>query len=155
MNELSFSALSDFVVRGAGGKLDFDATVEKFSTRLLEFEAVVGLESEQIGAAVHAVFDRFPGANSINMDAIVGFALPNLNPTPDNHNILKDRIKDYIRINSDRPEKKDKVTKVVLAAGEPDRTRDFHIAKGKGGGVKRWADHPLKPADPVNPAPAE
>lgn len=141
---LSFAVLTAFVVRDDAGALDFDATMKKFASRITEYEAAVSMESDQIGAAVHAVFDKYPGL-SIPMDAVVNFALPDLNPTPDNHAILKERVKQYIRDNADHPEIKDEETKAVITAAEPDRTRDFAINKGKGGGVKRWADHAEKP----------
>lgn len=143
---LSYNMLLAFVERDAEGALDFDATVTKFAVRLTEFRAAVEMESDAIATAVNSVFDRWTPGAAINMDAIVGMSLPGLNPTPENHNILRDRIKEYVRLNADRHEKKSKEG-VVLAVAEPPRTRAFVIAKGKGGGVRRWSDVAEKPAE--------
>jgi len=143
---LSFGMLSEYAVRGVDGKVDSDATLAKFSARLAEFEALCEKEDEAIGAAVHNVFDTKVGkGGSINMDGIVTFAIVALNPNAENYAILRDRIKNWVRINSDQPERKDKKTKVVLAEAEPERTRTFQIKKGKDGGVRRWADVPVNP----------
>jgi hypothetical protein len=143
---LSFNMLSDYAVRGVDGKVDFDATIEKFSTRLIEFESLCEKEDEAIGAAVHNVFDTKVAAGApLSMDSIVTFAIVNLNPNAENFKILSDRIKSWVRINSDQPEKKDE-NDVVLAVAEPARTRAFYIKKGLRGGVRRWADVPVKPA---------
>lgn len=139
--DISYNLLGTYAVRGEDGKLDFDATVEKFSARLTEFEAVCEKEEGAIGDAVNAVFDTKVGkGGSISMDGIVSFAGPMLNMNSDNYVILRDRIKSWVRINADQPERKDKDTKEVLVKAEPERTRAFSISKGKGGGVRRWAD---------------
>lgn len=144
---LSFNMLSDYAVRSVAGKVDFEATVAKFSARLSEFEALCEKEDEAIGVAVHDVFDTKVGkGGAINMDGIVTFAIVALNPNAENYAILRDRIKGWVRLNSDQPEKKDKETGVVLAEAEKPRTRDFVITKGKLGGVRRWADVAVKPA---------
>lgn len=143
-SSISFNMLSNFAVRDESGKLDFDATMAAFAARLTDYEAAVGMETEQIANAVHSVFNKFPSIN-LTMDAIVSFALPDLNPTPDNHTILSARIKDYIRDNADRPAVLDEVTKATITPAEAPRTRLFAIAKGKGGGVRSWNHTPIKP----------
>jgi len=142
----SYNTLSAFVVRGEDGRLDSDATVAKFVDRLAEWESAVEKEDSAIAAAVHEVFDtKIVKGGSLNMDAIVTFAIPALNPNSDNFAILRDRIKDWVRTNADQPAKKSKDGKTVLVEAEAPRTRAFSIAKGKGGGVRRWADVAVKP----------
>ena len=145
---LSFSVLNAYAIRGEDGKLDFDKTVEAFSERLIEFEGLCEKEDGAIAEAVHNVFNtKVAKGGSITMDGIVMFALPALNPTSENYAILRDRIKDWVRINADMPEKKSKDGKTVLREAEPARTRAFCVSKGKGGGVKRWADITEKPVE--------
>lgn len=144
---ISYSTLGDYVERGDDGKLDFEATIAKFSARLTEYEAVCEKEDATIADAVHAVFDsKVMRGGSVNMDAIVTFAIPSLNPNTENYAILRDRIKNWIRINSDQSEKKNKEGTVLVPADAP-RTRTFSISKGKGGGVRRWADIAVKPEE--------
>ena len=138
---LSFGMLNGFVVRHTDGSLDYDNTMRKFSERVIEYDAAVSMETATIGAAVHAVFDSHPIV--LGMDYIADSALTMLNPTPDNHLILKDRVKDYIRANSDRSEIKNSDGTIIPA--ETPGTRLFSVIRGKGGGVKRHADHPAKP----------
>lgn len=138
---LSFGVLNAFVIRHTDGALDFDGTMKKFAERVTEYDAAVSMETETIGAAVHAVFDSHPIV--LGMDYIADSALPMLNPTPDNHPVLKERIKEYIRTNSDRGEIKIEGNSVIPA--EKPGTRLFAVLRGKGGGVKRHADHPAKP----------
>lgn len=141
---ISYNTLGEYVERGIDGKIDFDATMAKFSTQLTEYEAVCEKEDATIADAVHAVFDsKVMRGGSVNMDAIVTFALGSLNPNTDNYAILRDRIKNWIRANSDQSEKKKEG--IIISPAEPPRTRTFSISKGKGGGVRRWADIPIKP----------
>lgn len=142
---LSFNMLGAYAVRGVDGKVNLDATVEKFMARLIEFEAICEKEDGAIGEAVHAVFDtKVAKGGSINMGGIVSFALPALAPNAENYAILKDRIEDWVRTNSDAREKKAK-DGTVLREAEAPRTRLFSISKGKTGGVRRWADIEVKP----------
>jgi len=121
---------------------DLAANVTAFRSAYLAFVAEREIEDAAIGDAVHAVFDQYRSA-SINMPALAGFALQRLNVQPENFKALEARIMDYVRENADRHEKSDKAG-VVIQAAEPPRTRTFVIAKGKGGGVRRWADQPVK-----------
>ena len=148
-NVISYNFLSNYVVRDKAGGMDFDATIAKFAGRLTEFEALDSMETDKIAEAVNSVFDKYPNI-PLNMDTISGFATMAMNPSPDMHNILKDRIKKYIRDNADASEKKDKETGEIIQFAEPDRTRAFSIKKGRGqGGVRRWSDVPMvnKPAE--------
>jgi hypothetical protein len=122
---------------------DLAANEQAFRTSYLAFVAEREIEDTNIGDAVHAVFDQYRSA-SINMPALAGFALTRLNVQPENFKALETRVMEYVRENADRHEKTDKETGLITQAAETPRTRSFVIAKGKGGGVKRWSDHPVK-----------
>lgn len=147
--EISYAQLGAFVVRGEDDKIDFKATCDKFAERLMEYEAAVEREEGAIAAAVHAVFDKLTvkGA-SLTIPVLINFALNNLGATPENYPILRDRIANWIRSNSDRPKQVEKGTGFVVAEAEPPRTREFHIGKGKNGGVRRWKDVPMEEDKP-------
>ena len=136
-------SLHSLAERAADGTIDEKSTMLKFQGILRQYIAERSTEDETIAEAVHAVFDEHKGT-SINMDAVASFALPKLNVQPENFNYLKGRVLDYVRANADLPEKK--VDGKVVQAAEAPRTRAFAIGKGKGGGVRRWADVPEKPA---------
>lgn len=121
------------------GNVNVEASREAFEA---EMDLYLSDENE-IAEAVNAVFSQYKGA-TINMPALAGFAMQRLKMTPSNFATLEERIGDYVRENADRHEKKDKETGVITQVAEPQRTRLFSIAKGKGGGVKRWSDIPVK-----------
>lgn len=149
MSEISFEILTAYAVRGPDGKVDFDSTIKKFGGRLVEFEAACEKEEEAIAAAVTKVFDTtLPRGMAHNMDTIGFLAVQEMNANAGNFKILNDRVKNWIRINSDQPKKTADDGKTVLVDAEPQRTRMFAINKGKGGGVKRWSDFPETPAKP-------
>lgn len=115
--------------------IDLDASRQAFSDALDSYIAERAIEDDNIGSAVHAVFDQYPSAN-INMPALTSYVLQKLNASPENFNALEARVMEYVRVNADAAQKsKDGV--VTQFAEEPG-TRTFVIAKGKGGGVKRW-----------------
>lgn len=122
--------------------VDQSATTAAFRTALASYVAEREIQDGNIGEAVHAVFDQYPTAN-INMPALAGFVLQRLNAQPENFNALEERVMEYVRKNADLPTLKDKAGNVTQV-GEAPRTRTFAIGKGKGGGVKRWSDHPVK-----------
>ncbi len=76
------------------------------------------------------------------METIVGYTLPKLTSTPDSLPAIVARIKNYIRVNADKHEKKNKATGQIEVYGEPPRTRAFSISRGPLGGVRRWSDYP-------------
>lgn len=133
--------LSFALVLATDGTIDTDASLSSAKKTLLTYVAERETESEQIGEAVHAVFDQYKGA-SINMPALQSMALTHLNVQPESFKVLGERVAQYVRDNADLPEVKDKAGNVTQAA-EPARTRAFKISKGKNGGVRRWADHPV------------
>ncbi len=120
------SNINAFLVRGADGSCDLDATVLKFRGELEKYLAQRETEDAGIAAAVHEVFDTYKGAN-INMPALQGFVLQKMGATPANWAVLGERIADYVR----------------SQAGEGGL---YKIAKGKNGGVRRVAD--IKPEAP-------
>lgn len=122
--------------------VDVAASMAAFSEALATYVSEREIEDESIGNAVHAVFDQYPSA-SISLPALAGFALQKLNVQPENFKALEGRIMDYVRANADQAGKTAK-DGTVLATAEEARTRTFAIGKGKGGGVKRWSDHPVK-----------
>lgn len=138
------TTLTTVLVLTTAGTIDQAASEAAFRTSLANYIAEREVEEGNIADAVHAVFDKYRGA-SINMPALAGFVLQQLNVQPENFNALEERVMEYVRNNADLPEKKDKSGKVIQAAEAP-RTRTFAIGKGKGGGVKRWSDHPAKDA---------
>jgi hypothetical protein len=122
--------LNTYLVRAADGSIDHDATTLKFQGDLLKYEAERETEAETVGAAVNAVFDQFKGTR-LNMPAVTSYALTHLNVQPENFKTLTERVQGFIRDHS----------------GERESGALFSIAKGKHGGVCRWADQPVKPAE--------
>ena len=114
--------IGEFVLRDSDGSIDVAGTVQKFEDELLVYLAERETEEEQVSAAVHAVFDAHKGAR-INMPAVVSLALQHLSVTPATYQALSTKVQEYVRSNNG-----------VL----------FTIAKGKGGGVSRNADEPLR-----------
>ena len=119
--------LQSYCVRNPDGSIDLDGTERKFSGDLIRFQTERELEAEAVGFAVNAVFDQYPGVK-LNMPAMTSMALQRLNVQPENFKSLTEKVQEYIR---DR-------------AGERDSGAPFHIGKGKGGGVFRWADQPQR-----------
>jgi hypothetical protein len=119
--------LATYSIRAADGSIDLEATAEKFAADLLRFQAECETEAATIGAAIHAVFDQYPGAR-LNMPAVTSMALQRLNVQPENFKILTEKVQGYIRDH----------------AGDRASGALFGIGKGKGGGVCRWADVPEK-----------
>lgn len=109
------------------GNIDQDASRAAFDAQLTKFVAERETELSTIGNAVHAVFDAYKGA-SINMPALANLALQRLNAQPSNFSTLEERTLQYVRDN----------------AGTRESGAMFAIGKGKGGGVKRWADQPTE-----------
>lgn len=119
--------LATFCVRDESGAIDVGATVLKFEGEVQKYQAERELESETVGAAVNAVFDEHRGA-VINMPAVTSMALTRLGVQPETYKVLSERVQEYIRTNA-----------------TDTRGGLFRIAKGKGGGVTRWADCADKP----------
>lgn len=114
------------------GSVDKAATLQATDAALDAYIAESELEQETIGQAVHALFDRPDLAKGarLNMPYVVSQTLQALNASPANFKALSERVAQYVRDN----------------AGEQGSGATFGIGKGKGGGVCRWADVPVKPA---------
>ena len=125
----------------ADGVIDEEASLEAFASALAHFKAERETEETHIAQAVAAQFDTYPGAAQ-NMPALVNGALTFLNVTPSTYSVLQEKVAEYIRANADHPAVKSKDGKTILTPAEAKRTRAFSIAKGVGGGVRRWSDVP-------------
>lgn len=128
---------NDFVCDD-NGNVDINATCVKFRTILNNYVSDIEQESAAISSAVNAVFDQHRGAR-LNIPYIVTQSLVRLNAQPDTQSMLTEKIKQFIRANSDQQIRKDKVGNIVSVA-EPIRTRSFGIGVGRGNGIVRWSD---------------
>lgn len=135
-------SLTVSLVLTALGEIDEAASARAFQNQLSAYKAECETEESTIADAVSAQFDQYPGAGQ-NMPALVHGVLTRLNTQPANFSTMEDKVKSYIRDNSDRLAVVDKKTKAVLSPAEPARTRLFSIARGKGGGCRRWSDVPV------------
>ena len=83
------------------GKFSFEQTLEKFASRLTEYEALIEKSDLSISDAVNIVFDSYPNNSSISFDELITQVIPLLsNNIPENFNILKDQVKNWIKENS-------------------------------------------------------
>lgn len=112
--------LASYIVRNNNGSINQEATLERFATDLLKYEAERETENTTIGVAIHALFDAHLGKR-LASPFVVGEALKSLNAQPDTYKLLTEKVMEYLRTNP-----------------------DFSISKGKGGGVGRVADLPTK-----------
>lgn len=112
--------IASYVVFGATGSVDHEATLAKFAGDLARYEAERETECATIGAAVHALFDQHIGKR-IPMPFLQGEVLKALNAQPENYKVLTEKVTDYVRTSP-----------------------EFDTAKGKGGGVGRVSDLPAK-----------
>jgi hypothetical protein len=120
--------LSFALVLSATGNTDRAASLQAAEVALDKYIAERETEQETISQAVHAVFDQYKGA-ALTMPTIEGMTLRHLNAQPANYKTLGKLVLDFVRANADQK-------------GEAERTRDFGISKGVGGGVRRWCDVP-------------
>lgn len=128
------TALSFNVVR-IDGTPDRDASLKAAADAYDRHIAQRHTDQETIKDAVHAVFSKSPGAN-ITMPAITGMISRELNCNPANYALLTGLALDYVREN----------------AGPRESGKLFGIQKGKGKGVVRWSDVPVKADGAAAPA---
>lgn len=122
---------SSYVVRFSDGSIDHDATVEKFSGDLIKYESEREAEMKDISAAVHALFDERLGTR-MNSDYVVSQVLPRLNVQPENYSILKNKVLDFVRSQSQGKTAED---------GSVENPHSvFVIGRGQGGGIARRCD---------------
>lgn len=109
----SSNSVASFVVFGSDGSVDVTSTVVAFEESLLEYAEKRTNIMVAVARAVEAVFDQYPRA-TINMPAVITFAMGKLPADNDSYDILKESIESYVRNNP-----------------------SYLIKKGKGGGVSR------------------
>jgi len=110
--------LTSYVVRTSNGAIDTQASHAKFSRDVAALVQSERMDNEVIGQAVAKAF-RDQKVTQLGMNAILHYAMENLEVDPSNFNTVRDRVAQYVRTNS----------------------RDFKVSKGKGGGVQ-WLQHP-------------
>jgi hypothetical protein len=123
------ATLSLNLVRFKDGKVNKDATLAAAGDAIDLYIVTRETETAEIAGHVSALFDQLNGARA-NMPYVVNKVLASMGATPANYNELSDRVGDFIRSSS----------------GERGEAT-YHIGKGKGGGVTRWADQ--KPEEPT------
>lgn len=116
--------LSSYAVR-VNGSIDERATVAKFTSDLATFAAREAEENGTISEAVHALFDKYPGAR-LSTDYIKGEVLRGLNVQPENFKALSTKIVGFLK---------------AQCSGDDSV---FVTGVGRGGGVARRADLPAK-----------
>lgn len=120
----------------SGGSIDQAASEQAFRTALSRRIAELETEQGQIADATAELFDQYRG-QAIPMPTVGSMVAQKLNAQPENHAVLSERVKAYVRANSQ--ETKDAAGVVTQ---HPDSL--FLIGKGKNGGVSRRADRPAK-----------
>lgn len=118
------SSVTLTLVRGFGGVVDVEASVEAARAQIEAYVAQRETEDTKIGEAVHGIFDQYRGA-SVNMPALISLVLQRLGAEPATFKALGEKVMEYVRGN----------------AGERGFST-FVISRGRGGGVKRWCDQP-------------
>lgn len=140
-------AVKAFLV-SVNGKVDLEASVEKFRSVALKTLANQETEDSLIVTCMNGLFDQFPGA-SLNLDYIKSHTVqamakqvPELKD-PTVFGQVSKRVEEVLHALTDQPE--------VPAEGDrpaqPAITnRAFAMKRGKGGGFYRKSDQAAKPA---------
>ena len=123
--------LAVYCVRFENGEIDHEATLEKFSSDLIKFQAERELENATIGNAVHSLFDQYRGAR-LNTPFVVGEVLRKLNVQPENYKTLTDKVQGFIHSQSQG--------KTAEDGSVENPNSVFVIGRGKGGGIARRSD---------------
>ena len=109
--------MDKFTVRDSSGAVDVGASAKAYTDALTAWVAANESSTDEIAAAVMAVFDRFPG-QVLPMPALLSLAVTELGVAPSEHAETSKRVHLHVR----------------SLAGEGG---SLTITKGKGGGVKR------------------
>jgi hypothetical protein len=109
INLETFCAYDDF------NNLDFNKTMNKFQDVLSKYQSEEKSNDETIKVAVNYVFDN--EGSPLKMPYLQQAVLPHLNAQKVNYEILKEKIRLFIK-----------------------KSSDFNIVKGHGGGVIRLSD---------------
>jgi len=121
------STFSIQVVRFSDGSVDRDSTLERAEQALDAFIVETSEHDARLASVVGAVFDKLNGARA-NMPYVVSQCLSALGTKPEQFKQVAEDVANFIRASSG-----------TRASGAV-----YRIAKGKGGGVSRWRDVPLK-----------
>ena len=125
----SFSLVND-CQRNADGSVDLEATTVKFVTLLQQYTAN-DIDNETIDAALHATFDKHPGA-VMNKPYVVGQVMNiELDVDPTSFDFVKERVESYLTAN---------------ASAKREDGKPFGVLRGraKSGSCVRWADVPVE-----------
>jgi hypothetical protein len=117
-------------VFGSDGSVNVEASTLSYVKALNEWKVKNELPTEDVEAAVEAVFDRFPGYR-LSMPALLHEAVSLLKGEPSQHKTLTARVQSYIASQ--------------CGIGDARNTGRIDITKGKAGGVLRLA----RPGQPV------
>ena len=116
--------VSGFVVYGADGSVDVEASRVKFAAELETYVSTEGANRDAVRNAVMGVFSAYPGAR-LNMTGVIGMATRTLGATPLNDHELRTRVHKFVQENAGSHLETDKI---------------FEIRLGTGGGVALWTD---------------
>lgn len=117
--KLELAALKTFMVLKADGSVDHTATHNKLTAMITEFELRNKDEDTLAARAVSAVFDKYKGS-TMSTDACLGFAMRDLQVTPDNWGTMETAMKRYLKANTG--------------------SRGSLFGTGRGKGIWRWVD---------------
>lgn len=126
--------IASYVLRSSNGSIDHESTLGKFANDLLTFELEQEAETSTIGAAIHALFDKFKGAR-LNLPYLSGEVARSMNVPPDQFNAATAKIQAFVRSQSQGKSE---------GGVEQYPNSVFVIGRGAGGGVARRADLPAK-----------
>jgi len=105
------------LVRGTDGCLSIEETIAKFNNDLNVHIAKEQTDLEQVADAVDTFWESNTGLKSVSLDAIASDVFAKLSLPPGAYKDTTDRVKNYIRANTDT----------------------FFVQKGKDGGVRLLA----------------
>ncbi len=102
------------LVRGTDGRISIAETIAQFHNDLNVFLSKEQSDTDQIASAVSGFWDDNQGLKSVSLDAIASQVFTKLSAPPGAFKDLTDRVKNYIRTN----------------------TETYYVGKGKDGGVR-------------------
>ncbi len=102
------------LVRGTDGRISIPETIAQFHNDLNLFLSKEQSDTNQIADAVTGFWEENPALKSVSLDAIASQVFTKLSAPPGAFKDLTDRVKNYIRTN----------------------TETFYVGKGKDGGVR-------------------
>lgn len=105
------------LVRGADGRISVQDSIAQFHNDLNVYLAQEQADTDQVASAVTSFWDENSGLKSVSLDAIASATFAKLGSPPGAYKDVTDRIKNYIRANTDT----------------------FFVGKGKDGGVRLLA----------------